>query len=815
MKDGLTIKKKLLAGFGGILIVLAIVAGFSIYMFKRMSAMQDELRANEELYAFMVEKELDHFKWMAKVSAGVFQGRDIDVQLDHTKCGLGKWIYETGLKMDDQDIQKMVQEIVEPHRDLHDAGRKITETSRENPRAAAQIMDSKVTPVIVIIQGQLGKIRDRLKAINDVQGKQIAQSVHNASVLIWIVSIAAVIAGAGLSIVLIRAILTPINDLTAILKDIASGQGDLTKKVNIATRDEVGVMAEYFNSFIENIRGLIARIRQSATKTGSSADQIAIASRHVRQGAGTTLQAAEETLTSMEEMAASIQSVAKNADSLSANVQETSSSVTQMMTSVENVAKNMDSLASSVAETSTTIEEMTVTTDQVAKNMEALATNVVETSTTIEEMTVTTEQVAKNMEALETNVVETSSTVEQMTVSIEEVAKGTEGLSQVVQSASAGVEQMARSVEQVGKHIHEAEGISRQSVNEAKAGGEALSRAFKGMKSISGTMSSMAGLIQNLGRSSQEIGKIIGVIEEIADQTNLLALNAAIEAARAGDAGKGFAVVAEEVRKLAERSMKATKEIADVISRVQSETQDAVKSTDNGSREAADAMEMADRASEALRKIIEGVEKTGQIINIVTAATVEQMSGSKEVLKYVGDMRMSCDQVSKAMLEQASGGKQIRIAIEDMKRLTQQVAKSIQEEALGGKQIRQAVENMNKLSQQVAKASREQAAGGKQIRLAVENMSRIMQEVSQASKEQASGSRQIIVAVDNMNRMTQQVSISTSEQKRGGDLVVKSTENINNIAKENVAAVEQMTKSSEELVGVAHTLMEGVASFKI
>ena len=572
--------------------------------------------------------------------------------------------------------------------------------------------------------------------------------------------------GAGIGIVLMlsavvyvmvrRMVVIPTAEAVVAASNIAAG--DLSQSVRVRSHDELGKLGKTMNKMTSDLKNLITSIRQTAFKTASSAEQMAASFQHVKQGASTTSQAAEETLTSMEEMAASIQSVAKNTDALSANVQETSSSVTQMMASVENVARNMDSLASSVSETSSTIEQLTMTTDQVAKNMETLASTVVETS----------------------------STVEQMTVSIEQVAKGAEDLSRVVQNAASSVEEMATSVEQVGKHIQEAGSISQRSVDEAKAGGEALSRAFKGMKSISGTMSSMAGLIQGLGKSSQEIGKIIAVIEEIADQTNLLALNAAIEAARAGDAGRGFAVVAEEVRKLAERSMKATKEIGDVISRVQTETQDAVRSTETGTKEASEAMDMADRAAEALKKIIGGVEKTDQIMAMAISATAEQVTGSKEVLKYVDTMRVSSDQVNRAMTEQAAGGKQIRLS----------------------------VENMNKLAQQVAKAVREQASGGRQIRMAVEHMNRIMQEAGQAAKEQASGSKQIIGAVENMNRMTQQVTIATSEQKRGGDLVVKSTENISSISRENLAAVEQMTKSSEELVGVARTLLDGVANFK-
>ena len=558
-----------------------------------------------------------------------------------------------------------------------------------------------------------------------------------------------------------NSIIGPVKEVVRFVKTVSTGDltGDLSEAIHVNGKDEIGELGRATNKMVADLKDLIGNIRSSAAKTATGAEQIAVTSRQVKDGASTTSHAAEETLTSMEEMAASIQSVSRNADSLSSNVQETSGSVTQMMTSVENVARSMEALSASVSETSSTIEQMTVTTDQVAKNMDVLSDDVSGTANTVEEMT----------------------------ASIEQVAKGAEELSRSVRNTSSRVEEMARATQIVGEHIQEAGAISQHSVEEAKQGGEALSRAFGGMKNISATMGSTASLIQHLGRSSQEIGKIVEVIEEIADQTNLLALNAAIEAARAGEAGRGFAVVAEEVRKLAERSMKATQEIGDVIKQVQAETQDAVRSTEAGSQEASQSMEMADRASEALKGIITGVEKTDTIMATITGAITELLTGNKDVLTYVDSMRTTSDQVTQAMSEQASGGKQIR----------------------------EAVENMNRLTQQVAKSVREQAAGGRQIRLAVENMNRIMQEVSQAAREQASGSKQITGSVESMNQMTQQVTVATTEQQRGGDLVVKSTENINSIARENLVAVEQMAHSSEELEEVARALMLEVASFKV
>jgi methyl-accepting chemotaxis protein len=548
----------------------------------------------------------------------------------------------------------------------------------------------------------------------------------------------------------------PIRTMVGVASSVA--KGDLTDTLAIQTSDELGTLATSLNEMVVNLRRIVDNIQDASVQVASSAGQISANSKLINQGAQSQAQAAEETSTSMEEMAASIQTVAANAQSLATYVEETSSSINEMGASIEEVARSSGTLASTVSEASATIEQMTVSIDQMARNLDSLASNVQETSVTIEQMASSIEQVARNAESLGSASTRTNQTVSEMAQAVSDVAKTAE----------------------------EADRISQRAKDDAQTGDEAVGRTIEGIRSIADTMENTARVITGLGKRSQEIGKILEVIEEIADQTNLLALNAAIEAARAGEAGRGFAVVADEVRKLAERSVEATKEIGEVIRQVQQETQGAVETAKDGAGAAKQGIALADKAGLALRRIMESVTRSSQLMAQIAASTGRQSQASADVLRTVNEMSSASTQVATAVREQAAGSKQIRAA----------------------------VENINKLSSQVAYSTREQAAGGRQVRTAVENMNKIAAQVGIATKEQADGSRQIIQSVENMNRMTQQVSFATAEQKRGGELVVQAMENISQIARDNLATVDEMSKATANLAVQAENLAKLIAVFR-
>ena len=168
------------------------------------------------------------------------------------------------------------------------------------------------------------------------------------------------------------------------------------------------------------------------------------------------------------------------------------------------------------------------------------------------------------------------------------------------------------------------------------------------MRGVADSTAKVSSTITELGKGSDKIGKIVSVIDDIADQTNLLALNAAIEAARAGEQGRGFAVVADEVRKLAERTTKATKEIAEMIESIQKETRNAVGAMEQESQEVQVGVEKTSASGAALLEIIKMSEDVGDMITTIATAATEQSATTEEINSNVSKISSSIQQSSSA-----------------------------------------------------------------------------------------------------------------------------------------------------------------------
>jgi hemerythrin-like metal-binding protein len=186
---------------------------------------------------------------------------------------------------------------------------------------------------------------------------------------------------------------------------------------------------------------------------------------------------------------------------------------------------------------------------------------------------------------------------------------------------------------------------SQRTSGYAKDGEVVVNNTIDVMNRIAEQVRSIAGTVGSLGEKSNQIGAIVGTIQDIADQTNLLALNAAIEAARAGEQGRGFAVVADEVRALADRTSKATREISEMIKGIQAETLGAVETMNQGVKEVQDGTSEAARSGEALKQILSQVDEVTLQINQIATAAEEQTATTGEISGNIGriteDARMS------------------------------------------------------------------------------------------------------------------------------------------------------------------------------
>ncbi len=216
--------------------------------------------------------------------------------------------------------------------------------------------------------------------------------------------------------------------------------------------------------------------------------------------------------------------------------------------------------------------------------------------------------------------------------SSERMRLGAEQQADQIRAASDAVNTMSRTTQRMAENADAATQTSLKATQAAVKGGASVAETIKGMQRIRAAVQSTGKKIKGLGERSLEIGAIIEVINEIATQTNLLALNAAIEAARAGEQGKGFAVVADEVRKLAERAARATKDITGLIKGIQVETSEAVTVMEEGTREVEEGTKLADQAGAALREIEQIVKQTAGLVTEITAAADDQVKVTESMV---------------------------------------------------------------------------------------------------------------------------------------------------------------------------------------
>lgn len=509
-------------------------------------------------------------------------------------------------------------------------------------------------------------------------GKVVSDAKKGAILITLVVAFISLIIVCIISYFLGNAVIKPINKVTLVLKDITEGRGDLTKRMNIESHDEIGELAQCVDTFMDDTQAMMRKFRDTTSMIYEAAMSISSFSSAVSEGAESQGVATENTSSSIDEMKVNFSQIASNIDNLSSTTEEASSAILEMAASIDEVAHISEDLSSSVDDVSSSVEEMSVT--------------------------------------------------------IREVAGVAEELSVSADSTVASIVQISASIKEVEKSARDSASVANDTAIDAEKGMASVEKTIEGMNKIKHSVNEAGEVIRKLGERSSDIGEILTVIDEVAEQTNLLALNAAIIAAQAGEHGKGFAVVSDEIMDLSERTADSTKEIALLIKSLQKESDNAMRSMELGLKRVEEGADLSEEAGSSLKKILDSANKSKDMIGHIASATVEQQRSSEQVKEAMESVNQIVMRIAQATLEQSKGSELIVQSTEIMKDSTGHVKRATQEQSKGGRQIAGSIEKITTMTNFVNKATHEQAKGVELVVVDIDEIQKLTVNYGEAAK---------------------------------------------------------------------------------
>jgi methyl-accepting chemotaxis protein len=591
-RKGVSMKLKIgtKLAFGFVTVIVLMLAVFGVGYLGMTNA-------DKSMQAINTNKD-ENFYWTNWESCILRAGFDYQVYY-FTK--IDSWLSDAQVRIEEAEQHKLALEAVisESRRaDFESVSSQIDNIMSSFNERAIQIQDGNTSSLATLeviwetgpeLDAVISDINDSIEKSKADTAETIKTAEANQRLYLIImigIAVAAIIIATIIAVSMSTGISGGIRMVKNALQKMA--KGDLTVKVNIKSRDEVGEMACSYNEMQQQMCSLINQFKQSSYQLNAASDQLATA--------------AKQSSESTQQVATSAQQMAKGAQEQSSNAQETAKSI------------------------------------------------------------------------------------EQLSSVISQLAKGAQEQSNSVKSAISSISNVAHTMSEVADNASNAAKGAKLASDSADTGTEQARQTLSGMEKIKVSTAQVAQKIEELGTRSAEIGKIVAVIDDIAAQTNLLALNAAIEAARAGDQGRGFAVVSDEVRKLAERTASATKEIAELIGSVQKGVKEATDVMVQGNSAVNQGYDLAVKAGQSLEEILKAASEVNTQIDSISNKAQQVHVSTNELVKVIDAVGSVTEENSSATRQMSANAVQVSKSVETVAGIaeensaaTEQVSASAQE----------------------------------------------------------------------------------------------------------------------------------------
>ncbi len=643
--NNLSVKAKFISGIGLILILTILNVIFSTNALDSITDDVNKLNAGVSLRRSILEREVQHLQWVNNLSTYLISENEEELNIikDPMQCGFGKWYYgeeKNAALAEFPELKAAMGALEQPHKNLHATAQPIQDLKNAGrSEEARQYFKDKTLPALKEVQEKFLALREQVQ--EGVKQRESAFEAQTSSSYLTtlILGIAVSFAVLGLGILLFASILKPVGLLTHFSKECREGR-DCT--LSLKRGDEFGILADNLMDLMSHLQKELAFSQgilhgmSVPCSVFSAEDKTVFTNQHMldlieRNGNPEDCVG----MTSGEYIWND-----KTRETISTKALHENKSITAEREFTTHQGNTRHALISSAPfhdKNNNILGTLSIwidITDAVAKQriIEDKSRHITEAAVSAQDIA---GHVSTYSEAL-----------------AEQVGQASQGASlqhdRMAETATAMTE-MNATVMEVARSAAEAAAMAGEARAKAQDGAGVVEKVVESIVMVDNHAAALKEGMAHLGKQADGIGQIISVINDIADQTNLLALNAAIEAARAGEAGRGFAVVADEVRKLAEKTMQATREVGDVITGIQKGTYENIQSVERAADAIDSVTSLARQAGESLAAIVTLVDNTAGQVHSIAAASEEQSLASNEINVAVEEVNRISNETSTAM----------------------------------------------------------------------------------------------------------------------------------------------------------------------